>query len=321
VREKAGARPGEAGSVPTRKNPGTAAVVEDFVRPCAVAAATAATCACRLNRDRAGTGMSAKGRHAWAVQQPLRAAVRADDPAAVAVAVKGLETSTAHTLGLRTRAFADAVHTAASLGHERALGTLLQTTHVAADMASAALVAAARAGHVAAVVRLLCASAADPARDAQSALVEAVTHHRAAVVHELLADARVDPCARAQWAIRTAARTGDVAIVRLLLDDGRVDPAADADEPLREAAANGHAEVVRLLLADQRVDPTVYYNGPLRYAAAGGFEAVVTLLLADPRVDPADDRNGALRSARVGGHAAVEALLLADERVRGALAE
>lgn len=216
----------------------------------------------------------------------------------------------------------------------------------AAVQHSAALTAAAAAGHVALVARLLADARVDPAARHQQALIEACATGQAACVDMLLAHPRVDPSARGGEPLLWAAFGGNLSIIERLLADARVNAAARNSGALVAAAGKGHVDVVARLLADPRVKPTARYCGaylaaaahghaaamdllqpassaaaaPARLnecliqAAAGGHISTVERLLADPRVDPRADASAALIAAAREGHLPVLERLLADGR-------
>lgn len=204
---------------------------------------------------------------------------------------------------------------ACAAGNDEEVALLLARGADPAAQSHAAIKAAAAAGHLTVVERLLADRRVEPGAGKSQALRLGATNGHSAVIERLLRDPRVHAGACNNEALRLAAAHGHVAVVSVLLASAAVDPAAERSEALWAAAKNGHNSVVALLLADGRVDAGAADNRALRCAAAAGHAAVVEQLLAARGVNPGAANSDALRTAAARGDAAVVAQLLATRRV------
>lgn len=214
----------------------------------------------------------------------------------------------------------------------------------AARHSNAAFRAAAAAGHVEIVARLLSVAGVDPDACGSDALVRASLAGHIDVVRILVADGRSDLGAGDSAALFCAASHGDMELLDRLLADPRVDAAGYDNAALREAAANGHTAAVARLLANPRVHPAerrlvdlysggldhcvriyetlitaeeryIYIPGIAPHSAGGAAAERLRAALADPRSDPRTYFDSALARAARSGHVEAMAVLLADPRV------
>jgi hypothetical protein len=117
------------------------------------------------------------------------------------------------------------------------------------------------------------------------ALIAAAAAGRVVEVARLLADPALENSrAGGTAALRMAAMFGHNNVVALLLSHPHVDPSASDNKTLRRAASNGRTEVVALLLADPRTDPAVL--DPPEFAALRAEPLVAAALAARRRWSP-----------------------------------
>lgn len=156
------------------------------------------------------------------------------------------------------------------------------TTRALYDPAEYPLLAAAEAGDLASVSRLLNANADanQRTREGWSAIIMAAKEGHTNIMMELMmADAEVNPPGRDEpgfvpthTALRGAALNGQLGSVRMLLES-EADPnqvSSESKSPLMGAAMNGHSDVVSVLLANGALPMPVNKYGETALAEGSG---------------------------------------------------
>lgn len=219
-----------------------------------------------------------------------------------------------------------ALREASSRGHTEIVQILLANqcvNQITATSQGAALVLAARYGHIEILKQLISDNSTITQVDYNNAFWAAFDNDHIAIAKFLLEDSlasgdppRIDPSQDSNKALRLASEKGYTEIIKLLLRYDCVDPTVMDNSPIEMAACYGRLQVVKLLLADERVSRLDRIKGNvIQFASRGGHVDIVKFLLTYPYIDPTAQDNSAIRLAAEHGRAEVVRLLLQDERV------
>ena len=154
---------------------------------------------------------------------------------------------------------------------------------------------------------------------ASAALVLAARYGHVDIMRELLSCSRVDARADNDLPMAMAAMFNHVDAGKLLVEHGA--PAGvEGQRPLLLAAQNGSTEFFEWLVQQPGVDPAFDDNDPLQRAVIRSNVDIVDILLTldPPRgVDPASKNNEAVKTAAEGGHSEVIRSLVRCDAARG----